>query len=242
MRSGLLRGERDGQVRGALADARRAAHGARAIALERRPLVGVHGGDPQIVAQQLVVVLRVRDGRLEQLQPRLGGRARGEGEDGARLDHVLAADVVADQPGLAGRRPYVLGLPADEDARLGAAPAVALARLRGGGLLDVLLGRRGSGLVLGALGLGALGVLGLGGHAAALGSRLDLGRLGGVLVDAGLLGRLALRRGGGLLGPGALGLGLGLLGRRGGGLGLGVLGVLGDLVLVGLALRRILRV
>src|SRR3954468_10623961 len=149
MRSVLLRGERDRQVRGALADPRGAAHGARAEALERRALVGVYGGDAEIVAEQLVVVLRVRDGRLEQLEPRLGGRARGEGENGARLDHVLAADVVADQAGLAGGRAHVLGLRADQDARLGTAAAVALARLRSGGLLDVLLGRGDGGLVRG---------------------------------------------------------------------------------------------
>ena len=41
--------------------------------------------DPQLLADQLVVVLRVGDGRLEQLDPGLGGAARGEREDRARL-------------------------------------------------------------------------------------------------------------------------------------------------------------
>src|SRR4051812_32995068 len=100
----LLRRERDRQVRRALADARGAPHGARAEALEGRALVGVNGQDPQVVAEQLVVVLGVGDRRLEQLAPVLGRRARGVREDGARLRHGLAADVVADEPRLARAR------------------------------------------------------------------------------------------------------------------------------------------
>src|SRR3954469_3863417 len=97
----LLRRERDGKVRRALADARRAAHGPRTEALEGRALVGGDGQDPQVVAEQLVVVLGVGDGGLQQLAPVLGDRARRVREDRARLDDGLAADVVADQPRLA---------------------------------------------------------------------------------------------------------------------------------------------
>src|ERR671936_1142379 len=101
MRSGLLRGERDREVRRALADARRTTHRARAEPLERRALVGDRGVDPQLLADELVVVLRVGDRGLEQLAPRLRRAARREREDGARLLDVLAADVVADEPRLA---------------------------------------------------------------------------------------------------------------------------------------------
>ncbi len=68
------------------------------------------GGDPQLLADQLVVVLRVGDRGLEQLEPRLGGRARREGQDGPRLGDVLAADVVAHQPRLAGGGAHVARL------------------------------------------------------------------------------------------------------------------------------------
>src|SRR3954469_11555395 len=205
---GLLRGERDGQVRGPLADARRAPHGTRAEALERRTLVGVHGLDPQLLADELVVVLGVGDRRLQQLQPRLGGAAGREREDRARLDDVLAADVVAHQPRLAGGRAHVLGLGADgesdRDGALGVAPAArGLLGLLGG--LGVLLGR---GLLL---------------------RRGLLGRLGLVFV----LGRLLL--GGGLLLGGLCGLGVLRLGARGplGGRGRllgGLLGLVGGLL------------
>ena len=51
----------------ALADPRGAAEGAGAKALERRALVGVGLLDEQVVADELVVVLRVGDRRVEQL-------------------------------------------------------------------------------------------------------------------------------------------------------------------------------
>src|SRR5919205_4131068 len=97
MRSGLLGGESDREVRGALADARRTAHRPRAEPLERGALVGDHGVDPQLLADELVVVLRVGDRGLQQLAPRLRGAAGREREDRARLLDVLAADVVADE-------------------------------------------------------------------------------------------------------------------------------------------------
>src|SRR6201991_736259 len=110
---GLLRDKRDGQVRGALANPRRATHGARAVALEGRALVRVDREDPHLLAHEVVIVLRVGDGGLEQLRPGLGRLTRGEGEDRASLLDVLAADVIADEPRLAGGRAHVLGLGGD---------------------------------------------------------------------------------------------------------------------------------
>src|SRR5919202_3419154 len=131
----LLRRERDREVAGALADARRAAHGAGAEALERGPLVGVHGVDAQVVADQLVVVLGVGDRGLEQLAPVARHRAGRVREDRARLLHGLAADVVADEARLARRAADVLGLgPHEDELALGAGRRAALGRgLRGGG-------------------------------------------------------------------------------------------------------------
>src|SRR3954453_20029523 len=182
--SSVLRRERDRQVAGALADARRAAHGARAKALQGRALVGRDGGDAQVVADELVVVLGVGDGALQELAPVLGHVARGVGEDGEGLLDRLAADVVADQARLAGAGADVLGVCADDDElrRLarrfllrGAAAATARLRLRCLGLVARAgLGPRGALLALGRL----------------------LGRLGLLLADAGLFGRggLGLRR------------------------------------------------
>src|SRR3954447_14871272 len=167
--SSVLRRERDRQVAGALADARRAAHGARAKALQGRALVGRDGGDAQVVADELVVVLGVGDGALQELAPVLGHVARGVGEDGERLVDRLAADVVADQAGLAGAGAHVLGVGADGDE---------LARRIVGSLL-----RLGLGLVAGA---------GLGRGRALLALRRLLGRLGLLLADTGLVGRRGL--------------------------------------------------
>ena len=64
--------------------------------------------DPQVVAVELVVVLRVGDGGLEQLAPVARDVARRDGEDRARLFDGLAADVVADQARLARGRADVL--------------------------------------------------------------------------------------------------------------------------------------
>src|SRR5947209_2111907 len=95
--------EHDRQMTGALANPRGAPHGARTEALDGRPLVGMHCLDDEVLADELVVVLGVRDGRLEQLAPILCDRTRRVGQDSSRLLDGLAADVVADQAGLAGR-------------------------------------------------------------------------------------------------------------------------------------------
>src|SRR4051794_32890368 len=229
----------------ALADARRAPHGARAEALERRPLVGEGGEDAQVIADELVVVLGVGHRRLEQLAPVAGRRARREGEDGARLVDRLAADVVADEPRLAGRRAHVARLRADDGRgradRLGRAAPLRLGLRR-------LLG-------LGLLGLArAAGTAARAALARGLGGRVG-DRLGGLLVDLGLgrggplglrfslLARARLGTTGfarrarrGLLGR-LLGAGLDLGGRR---LDLGLLGadVGGRLVLLGAHVAR----
>src|SRR4051812_39793252 len=185
----------------ALADARRAPHGARAEALERRALVGEGGEDAQVVADELVVVLGVGHRGLEQLAPIAGRRARREGEDGARLVDRLAADVVTDQAGLASRRAHV--------ARLRTHDGGAVDRLGRAAALGLGLGRRSR---LGD-GLGLLRTAGAAARAALAGRGLGLdllGDLGGLLVDLGLGRR------------GALGLRLRLLARAG--LGLRLLG------------------
>src|SRR3954447_17840372 len=135
----LLRRQNDGEVGRALADARRATHRPGAIPLERGSLVSVDRVDLQLVAHQLVVVLRVGDRRLQELQPRPGGAARREGQDSPRLLDVLAADVIADEARLAGRRADVAGLGSHEHGRLARlarrARLIALARRPGGPVL-----------------------------------------------------------------------------------------------------------
>ena len=116
--------------RGALADARGAAHGARAVALERRALVGVDGCDRRSspTSSWLCSALATADSSsFAQSFAAARGRV---GEDRARLRDVLAADVVADQARLARGGAHVLGLCADLDAggRRVAAVAAALGR------------------------------------------------------------------------------------------------------------------
>src|SRR6476661_2954778 len=143
--SALLGCQENRQAARALADRRGAPHGARPEPLERRALVGGDREDLQVVAEQLVVVLRVRDGRLEQLAPVARDVAGRERQDRARLDDGLAADVVAHQARLAGGGADVLGVGAHGDAlALGRTGAGARrARRRLGGLLGLLGLRRG---------------------------------------------------------------------------------------------------
>src|SRR3954454_5868908 len=104
----LLRDQLDSQVTGALADPRRAAERARAVTLQRRTFVHVRLADPKLVGDQLVVVLRVGDRGLKQLEHVARCAALRVGENRARLVHVLAADVVDHEPGLARRAAHVL--------------------------------------------------------------------------------------------------------------------------------------
>src|SRR5712691_3282371 len=79
-------------VTGALADAGDAAARTRAPALDRRALVDVRGRDDEVVADQPVIRLRVRDGRVEDLFDLAGGRARREGEHRPCLGDAAAAN------------------------------------------------------------------------------------------------------------------------------------------------------
>src|SRR6185369_1051735 len=68
-------GEDDRDVAGALADARPATPGPRPPPLQRRPLVGEGAGDEQLVLGDVVVVLGVGNGRVEQLAHVVGDGA-----------------------------------------------------------------------------------------------------------------------------------------------------------------------
>ncbi len=57
----FLRREQDREMTGAFANPRRATHRARPEPLDRRTLVGVHRLDVQVLANELVIVLGVRD-------------------------------------------------------------------------------------------------------------------------------------------------------------------------------------
>src|SRR5436190_7101813 len=106
----------------ALADPRGAAERARAVALERWPLVDVGLADLQIVGDEVVVVLRVGDGGVQELQDVPRSRSRRVDEYGTRLVDVLAADVVDHEARLARRMAYVLRARADGYVGVGLAP------------------------------------------------------------------------------------------------------------------------
>src|SRR3954468_22220377 len=111
----LLRDELDRHVARPLADSRGPAQSARTVALESRPLVDIRLADPEIVGDEVVVVLRVGDGGVQKLQDVPRSRARRVGEYGTRLVDVLAADVVDHEACLARRRAHVLRARADRD-------------------------------------------------------------------------------------------------------------------------------
>src|SRR4051795_7135100 len=104
----LLGYELDGHVTGALADPRGASERARAVTLQRRTFVHVRLADSQLVGDQLVVVLRVGDRGLQQLQHVARRGAWRVHQDRARLVHALAADVVDHESRLARRAAHVL--------------------------------------------------------------------------------------------------------------------------------------
>ena len=78
-------GQFDGHVAGALADPGGAAERARTVALERRALVHEGPADPQLVGDELVVVLRVGDRGVQKLQDVPRGGARRVREYGTRV-------------------------------------------------------------------------------------------------------------------------------------------------------------
>ena len=165
----------------------------------------------------------------------LAAAARREGQDGPRLGDVLAADVVAHQPRLAGGGAHVACARALHRARRAARRAAAVALAAGASSAAFLVGLSAPAAAArprprarcprrSALGASAAGAL-----------RLGLGGLGGVLVDAGLGGGLALGLRLGLLRAAcasASASGCGGLPRR---RRLGGLGLLGAFGLVGVA-------
>src|SRR3954463_5438478 len=123
-----LRDELDRHVTRPLANSRGPSQSARTVALECRPLVDVRLADLEIVGDEVVVVLRVGDGGVQELQDVPRSRARRVDEYCTRLVDVLSADVVDHEARLARRRAYVLrasahrhvgrGLPARPALRL----------------------------------------------------------------------------------------------------------------------------
>src|SRR3954447_13496448 len=116
----------DGDVAGALADLGRPSQRARAEPLDGRTFVDHHLMDAELLGKELVVVLRVRDCRFEDLQNRHCSCTRGVSQYRTRLVDRLAADVIHDEARLARRRTDVLGLRADE-YRLGVRARTAAA-------------------------------------------------------------------------------------------------------------------
>ena len=102
------------EVRRALDDLVGAAHGRRTHALLRRPLVGVGGGDDEVVLVQAPLLVLVRhvhrvgDGRAQRLLDVARHRLLGEAQDGEGVAGLLAPDEVQHQPGLLGRGADVL--------------------------------------------------------------------------------------------------------------------------------------
>src|SRR3954470_10897556 len=117
----LLRDELDRHVARPLANSRGPAQSARTVALECRALVYICPADPEIVGDEAVVVLRVGDGGVQELQDVPRSRARRVGEYGTRLVDVLAADVVDHEARLARRGAHVLRARADCDVGRGLA-------------------------------------------------------------------------------------------------------------------------
>src|SRR5205823_3690437 len=160
---------------GPLPDPGRPPERARPEALDRWPFVDERLEHPQLLRKELVVVLRVRDRRFEDLLNRLRRRTRRVSEYCTRLIDRLSTDMVDHEPRLAGRAAYVFRLGAHVDRRrIRLRPARR--PLLGAGLGGAAARRRAFGFWLLAFGVG-LGVFGF---------------LGG-LVSLGLLGLLGLR-------------------------------------------------
>src|SRR3954449_12897863 len=89
-----LRDELDRHVTRPLANSCGPAQSARTVALECWPLVYICLADLEIVGDEVVVVLRVGDGGVQELQDVPRSRARRVSEYGTGLIDVLAANVV----------------------------------------------------------------------------------------------------------------------------------------------------
>src|SRR5438094_1966101 len=102
---------RDRQVAGAVLDEERTAHRARLHALHPRSAVADRPDDPQVVeVADLVIVLGVGHRRAQHLLDQAGGRPRRELERGQGVADRLAADLVEDQPRLAGGHAHEAGV------------------------------------------------------------------------------------------------------------------------------------
>ena len=100
-------GDDDRHVARALADPRAAAPRTWPPPLRRRALVGVGAGDEELVGGHVVVVLGVRDRRVQELLELARDRAVAQREGVARSRDVLAQDQLQDRTHLRGRRPNV---------------------------------------------------------------------------------------------------------------------------------------
>ncbi len=94
-------------VAGALADARAATASTRTPALHRGALVGERTRDEELLFGDVVVVLGVGDGRVEQLHHRLRRATLAEAQRLARVGDVLAHDEAQDLAHLGGGRAVV---------------------------------------------------------------------------------------------------------------------------------------
>src|SRR5881392_1090570 len=103
-----LRDELDRHMARPLANSRGPSQSARTVALERWPLVYICLGDLEIVGDEVVVVLRVGNGGVQELQDVPRSRSRRVYEYGTRLVDVLAANVVDHETRLARCVTYVL--------------------------------------------------------------------------------------------------------------------------------------
>src|SRR3954447_22381315 len=121
-----LRDELDSHVTRPLANSRGPAQSARTVALECWPLVYICLADLEIVGDEVVVVLRVGDCGVQELQDVPRSRARRVHEYGTRLIDILAPDVVDHEPRLAGCVPHVLGARTDRDVGVRVAALTAL--------------------------------------------------------------------------------------------------------------------
>src|SRR6202012_2818802 len=110
---------------GSLVDRGGAAESARTEAAQRRPFVDGDRRDPHLVADQVVVVLRVGGGRVDQLLDVASGVAGREGKQRAGLLDVHAADLIGDQARLARGDPHVFGAGADNRHLAGVATTTA---------------------------------------------------------------------------------------------------------------------
>src|SRR5262249_50290257 len=102
------RDELDRDVAGRSLDPRDAAASTGAPALHDRAFVDVRGSDDELVADQAVIRLGVRDRGAQDLLDLARGGALGEGEHRPRVGDAAPADVLRDQSRLAGRHAHPL--------------------------------------------------------------------------------------------------------------------------------------